>query len=298
VLKSTTTTTTTKGILVASSIISGIINSLTCLRNMEGFYMRIFTKKPEALKMSRGNAGFTLAEVLITLGIIGLVAALTIPTVLANSQKTQYITSLKKAYSVTNQAFKLMMVDEGVYNFGDTSMFDGSDNTNAARNVTIDATIKKYFKTVKTCEYGDSSCQITGYKTLGGVNAGDQFSGDYNFYTADGMAFYLYLDSNCTPDNSKTGKIKSQCGYLSVDLNGPKSPNKLGRDFFTFAIASDGLLYPQYGVDHTEYDGDSSSYWKIDVPNACGTPNSDDLIGADGSSCAARIMEEDWEMNY
>lgn len=48
--------------------------------------------------------GFTLAEVLITLGIIGVVAAMTIPTLMASSKKTAYVTGLKKAFSQTNQA--------------------------------------------------------------------------------------------------------------------------------------------------------------------------------------------------
>ncbi len=56
--------------------------------------------------------GFTLAEVLITLGIIGIVAAMTIPTLIAKVQHIQYRVSYKKAYSVINQALKTM-VDDG-----------------------------------------------------------------------------------------------------------------------------------------------------------------------------------------
>jgi len=50
-------------------------------------------------ELKKGNKkGFTLAEVLITLGIIGVVASLTIPTLMANYQKVQYVTGLKRAY--------------------------------------------------------------------------------------------------------------------------------------------------------------------------------------------------------
>ncbi|MDR1327441.1 MAG: type II secretion system GspH family protein [Heliobacteriaceae bacterium] len=57
--------------------------------------------------------GFTLAEVLITLGIIGVVAALTMPALIANYQKQIKVTKLKKFYSVINQAMKLSSVDNG-----------------------------------------------------------------------------------------------------------------------------------------------------------------------------------------
>lgn len=56
---------------------------------------------------------FTLAEVLITLAIIGVVAALTIPTVVQNYQKTQTATRLKKAYATINQAIQMANVDNG-----------------------------------------------------------------------------------------------------------------------------------------------------------------------------------------
>ena len=51
---------------------------------------------------------FTLAEVLITLGIIGVVAALTLPTLIQNHQKQVYVTQLKKAYSTINNAYNKM----------------------------------------------------------------------------------------------------------------------------------------------------------------------------------------------
>ena len=62
--------------------------------------------------MNKKNA-FTLAEVLITLAIIGMVAAMTIPTIVATTQKKELAINLKKAYSTFNQAMKLIMIDYG-----------------------------------------------------------------------------------------------------------------------------------------------------------------------------------------
>ena len=54
--------------------------------------------------MMRRNTGFTLAEVLITLGIIGVVAAMTIPTLMSNTGKSELTTAYKKMVSAVNQA--------------------------------------------------------------------------------------------------------------------------------------------------------------------------------------------------
>lgn len=55
--------------------------------------------------------GFTLAEVLITLGIIGIVAAITLPTLMTNYKKKATATRVKKAYAEVLQAIKLSEVD-------------------------------------------------------------------------------------------------------------------------------------------------------------------------------------------
>ena len=61
------------------------------------------------------KSGFTLAEVLITLGIIGVVAAMTIPTLMMNYQKQVWESKLKKAYSVATNACERMLVEENVF---------------------------------------------------------------------------------------------------------------------------------------------------------------------------------------
>lgn len=70
-----------------------------------------------------GRKGFTLAEVLITLGVIGVVAAMTLPTVIANYQKKVLVTQLKKEVSVIENYFKKVVADEGVDKIYQTSVF-------------------------------------------------------------------------------------------------------------------------------------------------------------------------------
>ena len=74
------------------------------------------------------NAAFTLAEVLITLGIIGIVAAMTMPSLIANYKEKEIITKAKKTYSVVTQAFKLAQADAGMP--GDNSViYTGASNS-------------------------------------------------------------------------------------------------------------------------------------------------------------------------
>ena len=67
--------------------------------------------------------GFTLAEVLITLAIIGVVAALTIPSVISNSQQQEFKTGLRKAVSVLNSAITMNMAIDGESPYDNANLF-------------------------------------------------------------------------------------------------------------------------------------------------------------------------------
>ena len=89
---------------------------------------------------------FTLAEVLITLGIVGIVAAMTIPALIGKHKKIETVTKLKTAYATINNAFKL-----AVANYGDMRNWDYIDNFDQpeARKAFID----KYTKWGKESQY-------------------------------------------------------------------------------------------------------------------------------------------------
>ena len=71
------------------------------------------------------SVAFTLGEVLITLGIIGVVAAMTIPNLMSKIQKQIYVTSLKKNYAAMTQGFKMMLVEDEADDFGGSQYFIG-----------------------------------------------------------------------------------------------------------------------------------------------------------------------------
>jgi len=247
---------------------------------------------------------FTIAEVVITLGIIGLVAEMTIPTLVHDIQKQQYVLGFKKAYSLAQNGLKTIMAEEGVTELGNTSLFDGSIFSNNARQDTIDAIMKKHFKVVKSCKYGDNSCSKEDYSALGYDDVYEFFGPNmYNIYLADGMYFSFKFEQSCNPNIASYGKIKAYCGSLIFDTNGSKPPNKLGRDLMTFfVIAQNGSIYPQASMDHAMWQyglnwSTASEYWRNNSAY-CGSLNSLDVSGAEGTGCAARIIEEGWQMNY
>src|SRR5574344_558486 len=99
------------------------------------------------------NTAFTLAEVLIVLAIIGIVAALTIPTLMTKIQKHEYVVALKKAYSTQTDGWSRLLADEGVQNLEDTSVFQSmgggdcyiSESDIASCKLFFDG-LKKYFR--------------------------------------------------------------------------------------------------------------------------------------------------------
>ncbi len=98
------------------------------------------------MKKTIRKSAFTLAEVLITLGIIGIVAAMTIPTLIQKHRRGVVETSLKKFYTTMNQAIKLSTVENGETKYWDFSDIDNADSVELFFNKYL----KKYVKVLKT----------------------------------------------------------------------------------------------------------------------------------------------------
>lgn len=239
--------------------------------------------------LNRGNRlnFFTLAEVLLVLGIIGVVAAMTIPSLISNNQKSQYLTSLKKAYTVFNQALTQVAADMGcVGDLQCTNLFSGDSQS-------VGTELVKYFNVVKNCGTTKTGCMPNKIYGLfdGSSSLPNWIPASYSFVTTDGMAYSIIsIANNCTwgtPGYLNT-YMTQYCGYVTVDVNGLKPPNTYGRDVFNFVITNGKgpSLYPSGGAD----DGDNG-WWKDG-------PTCDSSTNDGGASCAARIIEENWQMNY
>ena len=77
----------------------------------------------ERIVLMKRLKGFTLAEVLITLAIIGVVAAISIPSVISNTQQQEFKTGLRKAVSVLNSAITMNMAIDGESPYDNANLF-------------------------------------------------------------------------------------------------------------------------------------------------------------------------------
>ncbi|MCD8024241.1 MAG: type II secretion system GspH family protein [Candidatus Gastranaerophilales bacterium] len=184
------------------------------------------------------KAAFTLAEVLITLAIIGVVAAMTIPAVLNHTKETQLKSGLKKAQSVLSSALESVQYDTGLI----------ANQTNY-RCYKFYSVFKEYFSGIK---FNDS----TNHYDLNGTYY------TYNGYTKTSTS---YLDDGQIVLNDGTLLIiENSCTLefllLSVDINGfENKPNKWGHDLFTFEVDEQtGELLPA-GHPNTHF-SDNDTY--------------------------------------
>ncbi len=188
-----------------------------------------------------GKKGFTLAEVLITLAIIGVVAALTIPTVVKNYQEMQFKTAYKKAYSDMNRAFSEVIA------FSEFPERTECYDVNFADFVYNK--MKGSFKVIKDCTADNLYDCWTQGDTLGDSDS-PVVGRSKSFVDASGRVWAEYHNNRAI--------------YL-VDTNGAKSPNKFGKDrwFFGFRnkdasgdciIKTDKpvLIIPYNFTDYTE----------------------------------------------
>ncbi len=279
-------------------------------------------KRLNSTNLSKKIKAFTLAEVLITLAIIGVVAALTIPTVITNYQKKMYVTQLKKSYNNLTNAFRTMMANDGVTKLTDTTLWSkipsySIDTYEIMQSHNADFK-NEFFKTFKVAAvYGSGNIPDEYNPKYKYLNGDDLDPYDSAIYLADGTFLYFYLyktpqAANCGAKtcsslkefqetrNTKT-KLWEYVGYTDIDVNGPKGPNVLGRDLFEFELGNDGTLYPAGGADFAVFDSSSCEYENLESCEVYWKNESSDVActkSSEGGTCAGRIMEEGWEMKY
>ena len=187
---------------------------------------------------------FTLAEVLITLGIIGVVAAMTMPSLITAKQEKATISTIKKNYSILANALLMAQNDNGeLYTWGITKDADGLN--------LVSSNLKPYLKIIEDCGVGEKSDCAPGdngkFKDLTGRKRTEDFSSSdyYSFRLNDGTAVAIQLKTKAECISSE-----SSCMNFYIDTNGKKYPNTLGKDIFYFAGYGNGKLRAA-GIDHS-----------------------------------------------
>ena len=186
---------------------------------------------------------FSLAEVLITLAVIGFVAALTIPVLTAKYKEKIAYTRLKQAYSLFSQAYLRVVTDNGPVEIWDID--SASTPAGAAK---LYALFKPYLSTISDCDT-DEGCFSTGtYKSLFGSSYAYQPRTHAKYargILANGISVAFWSGgTGCSLDFSKngTGVYADSCGAIYADINGSKNPNQAGVDYFKFIITAKGIF--------------------------------------------------------
>lgn len=222
-----------------------------CLRLLSSFRLSITDYRLPSLFFSTlAFQAFTLAEVLITLGVIGIIAAMTIPALIGNSNEKVTVSQLKKSYSTLSQAVTMAVQENGTV---DTWNIGNYGDTGKALNILTN--LKPYLKITKTCTGAVSNgCNPNNSYTLSnGVYAWNWTNVQYRAELGDGT--YLYVlngTTDCTSTFGSTDTLKQGCGYMYVDINGDKLPNTIGRDIFLFYLMKSSVM-PVGSVNDTAF---------------------------------------------
>lgn len=222
--------------------------------------------------INKFKKGFTLAETLLVILIIGVVAMIVIPPLIANIQKSQYVSAWKKTYADLSQASKAVAQDQngslmGIY----TTRGDFRDLY--AKNLSV----------IKKCNYSVTD------KCWHKASEMKYFNGDPadSWHACDGEGLILnngVMFSFCQTYNDCSytfGGSNKICSMIYIDTNGFNEPNTFGKDIFMTELTPQGDLLP-VGNKNDNY---SYRYSADGRPGKCDS-------GSIGLGCATRYLAE------
>ena len=218
------------------------------------------------------RCAFTLAEVLITLGIIGVVAAITMPNLIKKYQQTVAINQLKKVYTELNQAIKYSEAE-----FGEIENWDFNSNMNS-----IDF-FNKYFSRYIKVKHDEIGTKTTYYRLSGDIenNYRPINNKSYNITTNTGYKIMM--------SNSKVGNSLGFC----IDINGDKKPNVFGKDVFVFFFRKSSKTILPFAWDDSN-DNIITNRNILKKGNGTAYKCHCDKSGR-GMWCAALIIQDGWK---
>lgn len=222
------------------------------------------------------KSGFTLAEVLITIGIIGIVAALTIPSLIENYKKNEYAAKIKKTYNLLEQTVRLAGNDYGPFTGWTytTTDYDGEQSAAFAEKYLI-----PYMKVAKDCGTG-TGCWTTKIHMFSG-------SDFWGYDDSDKYAKFVLEDGTTINVAAFSASNSAYGALIHFDINGLQGPNIYGKDIFTYFILP--KYYPFFGF------GDYKTY---KIAQLIGTgANACTKTATQPDECLALIAQEGWKID-
>lgn len=231
--------------------------------------------------------GFTLAEVLITLGIVGVIAALTLPILISKYQKQVTVAGLQKSYSVLSNMIRQAEAKHGVI----SEWPEWSSSLPWYRKAGNSKYVLENYLAPEANGarvYGSNAQSGNFYVRFMCDTTDNGADNDAQYKRMDGGSVITHLNeviySIMLADGSCIGfkPIDGDVSFVYVDINGAKKPNVVGKDFFEFILKYDGKVIPR-GYDLSEED----------LKNNRNCPVSGYYIG---DCSAAKIMRAGWKI--
>lgn len=238
---------------------------------------------PNCIKAMRyNNKAFTLAEVLITLLIIGVISSLVIPNLINDIQDQQYKVAWKKAYAEISQTAKLVVQDNGGDMAGayGTTINGGSD---CSRNRLANHFLS-YMNFTQKCEAGvptgQGSCwhDANSWYWFYGTKTNASYSDHSRAVLGNGTLIMFRLWAPLCDDTEVP--TNDNCAMIHVDINGWKAPNIIGKDIYGMWLLKNGRILP-FGSKN-DYYYNAPAWYGCDLqlyPNG------------NGLSCAAKNLQ-------
>ena len=218
---------------------------------------------------SLNKYAFTLAEVLVTLGIIGVISAMTVPSLMQNYQRQSYLTQLHKFYNELSQALVQYQTDKNALSLKEAGL-TSQENLNAF--------FKNYFKIVNDCGTTQTPClaPASEYKNIAGRAIGT------------GCSSYMTIASGASFGSLYSGGTVVFTLYL--DINGQKGPNIAGRDIFAIYIYNNGLI--------DDSAGENGAPMTFEERENTFNNNCIQTTGTTWYGCFGKILNDNWQMTY
>lgn len=210
------------------------------------------------------NKGFSLSEVIMALAIVGIIAALTVPSLVQNTSKEEYYQRFKSAYTLLDTATEAINA-ECNGNIKNCLSNPNAANDDATSRAEVLALYRNKLKVSKFCGTGTGCFADVTYKKLEGGNYRNLDNVIYidSMILSNGISLGVDWDYDVSP---------GQMIEISIDLNGINSPNQNGIDTFYFIYNSNTAeLEPRGGIN---------------FPNNCSKTSNE------GIGCAGRIIKE------
>lgn len=265
-----------------------------------------YTDRDPLLDLGALKFAFTLAEVLITLGIIGIVAAITFPQLIKNYQHKVLESQFKKSVSMIYQIILTTKQDMGIdklqeYCIAYSSYIDENGDSKFKEYLhnkeCTDALVKNSFKFKPT----DSLNNYHNYRLIRKNEIIKTYSGSHqilssNYNSSLAGAGTSVFHTNVMPDGSFLNfNIIEIALYITVDINGRKGPNQLGHDIFIFRLNKDDTLgsfgEPKYYSDEELASGKyETEYQKERKGNPCSVKSTQK---ANGIGCTYYALRDE-----